>query len=175
MSSVQHLETRGNSARGRDGCFASASICKTLKPSIVPMSTSKPKISLLEAPGVSAWRLKPHVFTVAGTLPCTPGISTSQASLHPRHLGHLSISPSISPSLHPRHLCIPSTFVPSASPHLGHLPVSVSQASLHPWQVSQGAAPPAQLGCCGVFARAAESSSSQILSFFYKSLATSFS
>lgn len=139
MSSVQLSETGGNSARwGRGGRFASASICKILKPSIVPVSTSKPKFSLLEAPGVSVRRPKPHVFMVSGALSCIGIISASRAS-----------------SLHP-----------------GHLRISGTGATR---QESQGAAPPAQPRCRRVSARAAESSSSQTLSFLYKSLAASFS
>ena len=84
MSSVQLLETRGNSARwGRDDHFASVSIYKILKPSIVPVSTSKPRFSLLEAPGVSVQRPKPHVFAVAGALSCIPGISACWAQGQP--------------------------------------------------------------------------------------------
>lgn len=144
------------------------------------MSTSKPKFSLLEAPGVSVWRPKTHVFVVAGALPCSLCLFASRAFLH------LCI-PGISVSLHPGHLRTPgiSESVSWASFHPGHLCISPSwaSASLHPGipgaeaarQESRGAAPPAQLGCRRVSARAAESSSSQMLSLLSKSLTASFS
>lgn len=151
-----------------------------------PCQLPKPKFSLLEAPGVSVWRPKTHVFVVAGALPCSLCLFASRAflhlcipaisvSLHPGHLHTPGISESVSwASLHPGHLCISSSWA-SASWHLHihrHLPIPGVEAVR---QESRGAAPPAQLGCRRVSARAAESSSSQMLSLLSKSLTASFS
>lgn len=136
------------------------------------MSTSKPEFSLLEAPGVSVWRPKTHVFVVAGALPCSLCLFASRAFLH------LCI-PGISVSLHPGHLRTPgiSESVSWASLHPGHLHLCIpaSQVRRQPGRRAGVQPPPAQLGCRRVSARAAESSSSQMLSLLSKSLTASFS
>lgn len=145
ISSVQLLESRGNSAQqGKDG-FCKHIMCRMWKPSIVPMSTSKPEFSLLEAPGVSVWRPKTHVFVVAGALPCSLCLFASRAFLH------LCI-PGISVSLHPGHLRTPgiSESVSWASLHPGHLHLCIPasqvrrqpgrRAGVQPPQLSWGAA-----------------------------------
>lgn len=119
----------------------------------MPVSASKPKFSLLEAPGVSVWRPKPHVFVVAGALPrsltplhpwaflhlCIPGISLS---LHPGHLCILGISEYVSwSSLHPARLCISPSWA-SVSLHPG---ISPSQVGRQP-DGRAGAQPPCSAG-----------------------------
>lgn len=108
------------------------------------------------------------------------------ASLHPGHfcisvsqvslcLCILGISaPQASLNLCPGHLCILGI---SASHHPGHLHLCIpaSQVQRQPGRRAGVQPPPAQLGCRRVSARAAESSSSQMLSLLSKSLTTSFS
>lgn len=168
MSSVQLWESRGSSAQQGKDAFCRHIMCRMWKPPIVLMSTSESKYSLLEAPGVSVWRSKPHVFVVAGAS-LHPGnfcISVSHVSLC---LCVLGISEDVPwPSLHHGHLCISPSWA-SAS---WHLPIPDVEAAR---QETRGAAPSAQLECCRVPARAAESSTSQMLPPLSKSLAASFS
>lgn len=93
-----------------------SSIYEVLKPSVVPMSSSKPQFSILEAPSVSGWRPKPRVFVVAGPLPGILDASASWESLHPEYLCILGISVPQA-FLHPRHLCTLSISAPQAPPH----------------------------------------------------------
>lgn len=142
MSSVQLLESWGNLAQQGKNGFCKHVMCRMWKPSIVPMTTSKPKFFLLEASGVSVWRPKPHVFVVAGALPQSltslhPGhfcISASQASLNMCH-GHLCIL-GISAS-HP-----PEPLHPDMSTSLG---ISLSQVQRQPSRRA-GAQPPCSAG-----------------------------
>lgn len=177
MSSVQLLESWGSSVQqGQDG-FCKHIMCRTWKPSDVPLSASKPKFSLLEASRCECVEAKTTCVCGGWGSASLPCFFASWAFLH------LCI-PAISVSLHPGHLwiCVLVIFAPCESLHFTILGVCIS-ASWHlpipgveaAGQESRGSAPPAQLGLCRVSARAAESSSSQMLSFLSKSLAASFS
>lgn len=130
------------------------------------------------------WRLQVWVCGGQNHV-CLWWLGLCLASLHPGHfcvsISRVSLCLCIL-NMCPGHLCILDI---SASHHPGHLhlwsryfhilkhpPIPGVEAAR---RESRGTASPAQLGCCRVSARAAESSSSQMLSLLSKSLAASFS